>query len=503
MSKRSTYLKTLWSPYLGEWRPFHDIRVKQENIACIFNGTAVFSLPPSPTPTPTQTQTETPTATPTNTITPTQTTTQTPTKTPTATPTQTSTATPTPTNCNYNVMYFSSASQNYSAHTGYYYLQNTGTTGIWVNATAVPTPITVCGPADGYNWSMWQNIAQTSVITRVTTNPAVLGFRIHTGPEVNDFPVCGALHSTLGLTNTSIKSGTTINGLLYPIAGINNDGIGNTYLIDYCTPPPSPTPTNTITPTQTTTPSATPLPTFNNLWDWWKSDTNVAVNGSNQVTGWTGQNGTILSAHTATRLADLISTDPLFDNKPSIYFNPTGGTQDWGYKTPQDASSSSECVMMVGYLESAVQTAQGLNNLLYVGSFTTPRMAITGRAPIGGSNQYRTLYRPTGAGSDTGANTGTTYVNGTYQLLRMQYDRSTGVYNFYASTGNSFTNLIWTSTSFSGDNFNNGFFVVAGNQNNFGPTPQLKVVEVVYINGIPSPSEVSNYQTYLANKYNL
>jgi len=242
----------------------------------------------------------------------------------------------------------------------------------------------------------------------------------------------------------------------------------------------------------------TPAPTFNNLWDWWKSDTNVALNPSNQVTGWTGINGVVLSAHTNTRLANYIASDPLFNNEPSIYFNPTGSTQDWGYKTPLDVSNSSESVMMVAYLENKVDVSQDLNNLLFIGSFTTPRLVLAGRDP---DNLYRCAYRETGASGDTGSNDGFTFVDGNYQLLRMQYDRSTGVYKYFATSGDSLNYLIAEFTGTSGQNVVNGFFSVAGNQNAQGGTPRLKVAEVVYINGIPSDEEVYNYQQYVRQKY--
>lgn len=262
---------------------------------CAVEGTEPFSfgsfvvtdlgLCPSGTPTPTPTNTTTPTITPTNT--PTNTTTQTntptntgtPTNTPTntatntGTPTNTPTNTPTPTTCDYDVMYFSSSSLNYSAHTGFYYLQNTGTTGIYISGST-----SICGSVDGYDWSMWQNLAETKVISRNHTGAPTGAFRIYSGSDVNDFPVCNAVHASLNITNTSIKTGSTINGLLYPIAGINDDGIGNTYLIDYCTPPPSPTPTNTTTQTPTNTPTVTNTSTPTNTPTNTSTPTNTPTN---------------------------------------------------------------------------------------------------------------------------------------------------------------------------------------------------------------------------------
>lgn len=100
--QRRVFLKTWWSPYLGEWRPFHDNYIYAYNTGCTFSGSAVFTLvAPTPSVTPTLTMTPTPSVTTTPSITPSLTPTETPqitpSVTPTITPTTTLTATPDPT----------------------------------------------------------------------------------------------------------------------------------------------------------------------------------------------------------------------------------------------------------------------------------------------------------------------------------------------------------------------------------------------------------------------
>jgi hypothetical protein len=94
--QRRVFLKTWWSPYLGEWRPFHDNYIYAYNTGCTFSGSAVFTLvPPTPSITPTLTMTPTPSVTTTPSITPSLTPTETPEITPSVTPTNTTTSTPT------------------------------------------------------------------------------------------------------------------------------------------------------------------------------------------------------------------------------------------------------------------------------------------------------------------------------------------------------------------------------------------------------------------------
>lgn len=140
MGKRTLYLKTVWSPYLGEWRPFHDNWILKEDTACIFNGTAVYTVGPSPTPT--NTPTETPTNTPTN------------------TPTQTPTQTPTP-SAGWDRIYFSGGTAPYSTYDGYY----TWSPGDTPNGSkyvdiVVGTPstgTTICADYLGSGFTYWLN----------------------------------------------------------------------------------------------------------------------------------------------------------------------------------------------------------------------------------------------------------------------------------------------------------------------------------------------------------
>lgn len=97
-TQRRTFLKTWWSPYLGEWRPFHDNYIYASNTGCTFSGSAVYSpVPPTPSITPSPTLTQTPSNTPTLTPTTTTTLTASPTTTPNATSTSTPTSSLTPT----------------------------------------------------------------------------------------------------------------------------------------------------------------------------------------------------------------------------------------------------------------------------------------------------------------------------------------------------------------------------------------------------------------------
>lgn len=298
-TQRRTFLKTWWSPYLGEWRPFHDNYIYASNTGCTFSGSAEYSpVPPTPsntaTPTQTMTPSETPTLTPTNTQTLTQTSTptntpsNTPTETPQVTPTNTNTSTVTPTmtntpsstisNCNY--LYFSSATfnsgisncpnpgdsynLNSSEFQGNYYLSDDGVSQAkymsYVNATGTTT----CGSLTGTNYSMWikypTNSSGITIAIAAVTNLLIRANDFHFifysgGTYVGN---CGTTNTCMGLS-LFINTGDTVNGLLYPATSgfLSAGGNAVPFTIDYFCPSPTPTNTTTNTSTPTLTPSVT------------------------------------------------------------------------------------------------------------------------------------------------------------------------------------------------------------------------------------------------------
>jgi hypothetical protein len=253
------------------------------------------------------------------------------------------------------------------------------------------------------------------------------------------------------------------------------------------------TPTKTITPT----PSVTPfVPSqFTNLWDWWKSDTGVSTNSSQGVTGWTGYNGNVLSAHTAT-LAKYLSTDSLFNNQPVVEFN-TGLTTNAGYVTPLSSSASSKTILFVGYIVNKNQTSTNQCPIVGMGSGNNPRTTLFGKS----LNQWDTYSLGCGE-----VNAGTTFLTG-YTFVRLSYNRTSGGIGYYKDSVNNFNTLIRQSPSscdpanlnFTSGKFEIGHYNTAGYLN----TPNMKVVEIVFINGIPTSQELTNYSNYLLNKYNI
>jgi hypothetical protein len=247
--------------------------------------------------------------------------------------------------------------------------------------------------------------------------------------------------------------------------------------------------------TSTPTPSWSPAD-FTNLWDWWSSGTGVALSGTD-VTSWTGYNGNILNPYQSSYYPLYNSSDSDFNNEPSITMNRNLDNVDAGMIINLPSNQTSKTLFLIGKLVEKNTTTE--NPLLSMGPSVHPRTGIWG---MPNSTDYLVYYS-----KGTGDNLfygGSSYVNGTYQFVRMTFNRTTGIETFYAS--NTSANLdtpIYTITGDAGVNFTNGVFGAASYYGQYGRTSKIKVVEVIFINGIPTSGEISSFQTYLSNTYGI
>ena len=89
--------------------------------------------------------------------------------------------------------------------------------------------------------------------------------------------------------------------------------------------------------------------------------------------------------------------------------------------------------------------------------------------------------------------------------MRLSYTRSTGNYNYYVSSGNTFQSLLTTNNGTTNQNFTGGTLCLGGFNSTVGSiiSPKMNVVEFLQINGIPTSQELTNYSNYLNFKYNI
>ena len=245
---------------------------------------------------------------------------------------------------------------------------------------------------------------------------------------------------------------------------------------------------NTVTPTAPWDPSQ-----LTGLWDWWTATTGVNMTGVS-VDSWTGYNSNVLLPFAGGTKAEYIASDANFNNEPSVLFNPNyidGG--DYSYYIPVNSNTTSKCIFMVAKLITKI--TGDTSDILALGSSSSPRFAMFSQP----GNPLIDIYADNG-GYDT---VGGSYVNGDYVFIRQQYNRSTGLLSYYSSTTNSFTNLIGTFSVSANLNYINGNFSVNGYSGQYGGTGKTSVVEVISMDALPTPTEITQLQTYIQTKYGI
>lgn len=230
---------------------------------------------------------------------------------------------------------------------------------------------------------------------------------------------------------------------------------------------------------------------LSNLWDWWTASDGVNTSGSD-VTSWDGYNGNILLPLAG--YASYISNDANYNNEPSVLFNPNFNQFDSGYVLAANTNNTSKCIILVGKL--ILKVTSNANAIYALGSTSFPRFAMFNSPPSTQIDYYD---------ASGGYNTSTTsyFSDGDYIFIRMNYDRTTGVINYYESSANTFNNIVGTYTVASGQNYTSGYYNVLGYGNQYGATPKMSVVELLYLDGIPSSTELTELSTYITNKYGI
>ena len=541
----------------GGWNAVIRLKVMNpvDRCAAAFNSfispTPLVSSTPTPTPTttPTNTPTETSTPTPTETTTPTPTLTSTPTETPTMTPTGTNTPTPSPTpTCPVTTQYLEVMLEDNTKFKLILWNQPDYTSPATANCDYV-----ISGCAFGSLGTIYcgeetinagQHQHQFNLAPVLQPGEIVTGFTVDSYytqgcpcPVNLVFPVPPTPTPTPTLTSTPTNTPTetstptptltptmTSTPTLTPTPTETSTPTPTMTPTETSTPTPTmtqtptetptptatetstPTPTETSTPTpsvtNTATPTNTPTPTstgaasftpanLTNIYEWWRADNGINYSGSSTTTisGWTGYYGLKLTGYSATQYPVIYSADPIFNDYNSVLINPNFVSQDVGMRVPYTTTASSRTMIALMYLDNKNTATQnhltslgaiaGSQHPTIFGRWTTPQYEIYGVGQI----------------------TGNTFTDGTIQLLRSDYNRPAGSTNFYISTGYTLTAFTTSSSTIANQNNTSGVIRIGQYDNAYGRTPKARVMEIIVMNAIPTPTELANLQTYFSNRY--
>ena len=268
------------------------------------------------------------------------------------------------------------------------------------------------------------------------------------------------------------------------------------------TPTPSITPTLTTTPTNTPTLTRTPTPSpvvawtpasLSNLNDWWSTSFGVVLSGLN-VDSWTGYNGKNFTPYNASNKATYSASDSDWNNQPSITINPTNAGGEWGYKAPTNFITPTTISTFIVARNNTLADEKPL--LLVINPTTSVRAASLWRTAGG-----NTLW---GYGYD-GANIqysslGVSDVAPSYMFNEIIYNNSSSQYDWYASNTSTLGSVKQTMTGVVNKLLTEiqigTYFGILGSIN-------FSVVEVISVNGIVPPGELSQLENYINTTYGI
>ena len=267
--------------------------------------------------------------------------------------------------------------------------------------------------------------------------------------------------------------------------------------INAVVPTPTPTPTSTATPTPSPTQPAWSPSQLSNLYEWWTTSSGINTSGTD-VISWEGYNGNLLSPQSSTYKPTYVASDSDWKSEPSIIIN-NGDILDIdvGMSGLSSSNVSSKTIIMVSRILNT--NVRGYEGFITLGtSNSQDRMSILvqkdsqGFLGYNSCNSQEIVY-----GSVVPANMPQ------YSNVVMTYDYDNGVYNFYASETANLTNQ-WsaTSTCVSGRTLTDyGLAIGSYTTGTLMSPPKMSVVEVIAVDGILTPTDYSNLQVYLQNKY--
>lgn len=269
---------------------------------------------------------------------------------------------------------------------------------------------------------------------------------------------------------------------------------------------PSPTPSNTPTTTPTNTPTVTPTASPAVAWtpaniiglnDWWTPSSGVVLSGLN-VDSWTGYNGKLFTPYNASNKATYSASDVNWNNQPSITINPTNAGGEWGYKAPTNLTTPSTISSFVVARNNNLSADKPL--FMIWNNTGAPNSRI---ATLWNTDGGNTLWGYTdGMGHNTNyTSLGVNDTAPSYVFNEMIYVPSSTLLEWYASNtsilGSVKKQLTSASSSIVLNELQLGtYFGILGSLT-------FSVVDVISVNGIISPSDLTNLQNYINTKYGI
>jgi hypothetical protein len=265
------------------------------------------------------------------------------------------------------------------------------------------------------------------------------------------------------------------------------------------TPTITPTKTTTPTPTLTPTPTSSPIPwtpaSLSNLNDWWSTSFGVVLSGLN-VDAWTGYNGKNFTPYNASNKAVYSASDINWNNQPSITINASNAGGEWGYKAPTNIVAPTLPISAFVIARNNTLIDETPLLMIWDNTGSVSRMASLWRT--GGGN---TLWGYTDGLPNLSYSTlSVSDAAPSYIFNELLYNPLLGTMDWFASNTSILgptKKSVTGRTALALNEIQLGtYFGILGSLN-------FSVVEVIMVNGIVPPGELTQLQNYINTTYGI
>ena len=246
--------------------------------------------------------------------------------------------------------------------------------------------------------------------------------------------------------------------------------------------------------TQVVPPSWTPYD-FANITHYWRSDSGITLSGGT-VTSWVD----VLSSVNAVQFAGSTAptynaTDASYNNKPTVQFNGTnnalGATATSGYLSTDN--------MTVLAIHAPVKTGVANGQMFFGDSIGQMEMQMNSSLP--GAADILGTYKFNMGGSNGYVSTGVSYTSGDLIWQGAGIDHSVTTFYQWVNSGTPVTSTGGQLTSATKDPFHPALGAYGAAGPGIGLYYPGKIMEAMFIKGIPSPTEFSDFSTYVTSTY--
>jgi hypothetical protein len=234
---------------------------------------------------------------------------------------------------------------------------------------------------------------------------------------------------------------------------------------------------------------------FKNITHYWRSDSNITLSGGN-VTSWVD----VLSGVNAVQFAGSTAptyntTDASFNNKPTVQYN--GTTNALGASATSGYTSTDSMTVLA--IHAPVKTGASTAQMLFGDSIGFMEMQMNSSLP--GLPDILGTYKFNTGGVNGYVSTGVTYTNNQLLWQGAAISHSNTTFYQWVNSSTPVSTVTGQAASAGKDPFHPALGAYGAAGVGIGLYYPGKIMEAMFIKGVPSVSELNDFTTYVQNTY--